>query len=297
MGWVGSPGVGVVSRRETILGLRTPVLEAGPSDRDEAVVFIHGHPGSSRDWQRLMGLVAPFARAVAFDLPGYGEAEKPKDWDYGIGAYGSFTTAALNQLGVRRAHLVVHDLGGGAGLLWAAANPDAFASAVIISTGVLIGFRWHIVARAYQAPLLGEVFAAATNRRGFRLFMRLANRRRPLPDWYLDQLWKDYSYRTRMAALTMYRASPPTGFERLAPLFRQLDRPALVLWGGRDRFVPVEQAERQRESFPRAEVVVLPDSGHWCFIDDPEGAAGHIVPFLRRQLSEWIAADPVGSAG
>jgi len=271
----------VRSREETILGLRTPVLEAGPPDSDEAVVFLHGHPGSSRDWEHLMARVAPFARAVAFDLPGFGKAEKPKDWDYGIGSYGAFTTAALKKLGVRRAHLVVHDLGGGAGLLWAAANPEAFASVVIMSTGVLIGFHWHFVARIYQAPVIGGLLAALTNRLAFRLFMRLVNRRRPLPDWYVEQMWEDYSYRTRLAALTMYRASPPTGFERLAPLFRELDRPALVLWGGRDPFVPVEQAERQRESFPRAEVVVLPDSGHWCFMDDAEGAARHIVPFLR----------------
>jgi len=50
--------------------------------------------------------------------------------------------------------------------------------------------------------------------------------------------------------------------------------------------VPVEQAERQRQTFPSAEVVVLDDSGHWPHIDDPEAAAEAVVPFLRRQLRE-----------
>jgi pimeloyl-ACP methyl ester carboxylesterase len=70
----------------------------------------------------------------------------------------------------------------------------------------------------------------------------------------------------------------------LAPLLAPLDRPALVLWGAHDPFVSVEQAANQRESFPRAEVVVLDDSGHWPFLDDPDRAAAAIVPFLRGQL-------------
>jgi pimeloyl-ACP methyl ester carboxylesterase len=90
--------------------------------------------------------------------------------------------------------------------------------------------------------------------------------------------------------MTMYRNAPSDGFERLAPLFRELDRPALVLWGQKDPFVPVEQAYLQRQSFPSAQVVVLEDSGHWPFIDNPDEAARHIVPFLERQLAGVPAA-------
>jgi pimeloyl-ACP methyl ester carboxylesterase len=48
--------------------------------------------------------------------------------------------------------------------------------------------------------------------------------------------------------------------------------------------VPVEQAERQRQSFPSAEVVILEESGHWPHLDDPEGAAAAIVPFLEHRV-------------
>ena len=84
--------------------------------------------------------------------------------------------------------------------------------------------------------------------------------------------------------MRFYRATPAEAMGVLAPVLRPLDRPALVLWGGHDPFVPVEQAERQRETFPSAEVVVLDESGHWPHIDDPESAAGVVVPFLQRQL-------------
>jgi pimeloyl-ACP methyl ester carboxylesterase len=275
------------------MGLRTVLLEAGSPGDDEAVVFLHGHPGSGRDWEPLLEQTGRFARALAFDLPGYGKSDKPKDWDYSIGTYGTYLAATLNVLNVTRVHLVMHDLGGGAGLAWAAAHPEAFASAVIIDTGVLIGFRWHPLARAIRTPGLGEVFAALTNRPSFRAVMRYYNPQpRKLPRWYVERLWEDYDRRTRTAVMRMYRSAPPTGFERLAPVFSQLDVPALVLWGRHDPACPVEQAELQRRSFPSANVVVLEDSGHWPFIDDREGAASHIIPFLERQLtrSESVVA-------
>ena len=72
----------------------------------------------------------------------------------------------------------------------------------------------------------------------------------------------------------------------LQPALSTLDPPTLVIWGAHDPAVPVEQAERQRESFPSAEIVVLPDSGHWPMLDDPAGVAAALLPFLRRHVSE-----------
>jgi pimeloyl-ACP methyl ester carboxylesterase len=86
--------------------------------------------------------------------------------------------------------------------------------------------------------------------------------------------------------LELYRntADPNDLAELLAPTFRELDRPALVVWGAGDPYLPVGYAERNLEAFPSAELVILEGSGHWPWIDDPESAAGAIVPFLRAQL-------------
>jgi pimeloyl-ACP methyl ester carboxylesterase len=66
---------------------------------------------------------------------------------------------------------------------------------------------------------------------------------------------------------------------------RALDPPTLVIWGSDDRYVPVEQAERQRQSFPSARVEVLPGRGHWVFWEDPETVAALVVGFLRQQVA------------
>ena len=63
------------------------------------------------------------------------------------------------------------------------------------------------------------------------------------------------------------------------------DRPALVVWGVGDPYIKVEQAWRQRETFPRAQVVLLDGCGHWPMLDEPDRLAEAVVPFLAEQGS------------
>src|SRR5687768_12782215 len=93
------------------VGLRTRVLEVGPSAAEEAVVFVHGVPGSADVWRDLMARVGGFARAVAYDLPGFGEADQPALWDYSSSAYALHLAGVLAALRIKRVHLVLTDLG------------------------------------------------------------------------------------------------------------------------------------------------------------------------------------------
>jgi pimeloyl-ACP methyl ester carboxylesterase len=92
--------------------------------------------------------------------------------------------------------------------------------------------------------------------------------------------------------MRFYRSTPPAAFARIIAALRPLDVPALVVWGAHDRFLRVNQAERQREAFPSAQVVVLSDSAHYPPLDDPHAVAAAVVPFLRAQLGGPAAASP-----
>ena len=263
-------------------GLRSPLREVGPPDDPEAVVFVHGNPGSSEDWTDLLGALGGSTRAVAVDMPGFGQADKPSSFDYTVAGYARHLAALLDVLGVGRAHLVLHDFGGPWGLQWAAEHAEAFASAVLINTGVLPGYRWHYLARVWRTPLLGEAAMATTTRAGTGLLLRHGNPR-GLPEPALDRMHRDFDRATRRAVLRLYRAeSHPDRLARAqSDALRPLDRPALVVWGRHDPYLPVTLAARQRDAFPRAEVHVLDGSGHWPFLDDPEGTRALVVPFLR----------------
>lgn len=67
---------------------------------------------------------------------------------------------------------------------------------------------------------------------------------------------------------------------------RPLDLDCLVIWGKCDPYVPWVYADIQKQTFPRATVVVLEDSGHWPFIDNPPAVSSALLPFLRRVTAQ-----------
>ena len=265
-------------------GVRSPVIDTGPADATEAVVFVHGTPGSGHDWDELIRRVRGVARAIAPDMPGFGAADKPRGFDHTVQGYARHLGGILEQLGVRRAHLVLHEFGGSWGLTWALAHPQALASVTLINTGVLIDYSWHRYAKVWRVPVAGEVLQAATSRLGFR---QLAGRENPgLSRDQVDRLYDAGKHRqTKLATRRLFRATDADSGERTmsAPL-RELDPPALVVWGSEDRYVPVEQAERQRTSLPSARVEILEGRGHWPFWEDPDAVAALVVPFLEQQI-------------
>ncbi len=263
-----------------VAGIRTPLISAGDPAAREAVVFVHGNPGSSRDWVDLVGAVGPHARALAWDAPGFGRADKPADFEYTVEGYAGFIGRVLVALGVERAHLVLHDFGAPWGLRWAVGHPDKFASVVLLNMGVLIDYKWHVLAKIWRTPGVGELFMATTTRPAWRMMAKVGNPR-PLPPEYVDRLYDDFDTSTRKAVLKLYRATPAAELGWGSAQLRQLDRPALVVWGLKDPYIPVEQAELQRVSFPHAEVHILEDSGHWPFMDNPERVRELVVPFLQ----------------
>lgn len=107
-------------------GVRSPYLETGPPGEAEAAVFVHGYPGSPRDWEDLLARIGQFMRAVAPDLRDLGHTVEAEGAARRLGAF-------LEETGIRRAHLVLHGLGGLWGLEWAREHPEAFASVTLIN--------------------------------------------------------------------------------------------------------------------------------------------------------------------
>lgn len=278
----------ITTTSAVVSGVRSPVLQAGDAERAEAVVFVHGNPGPAEDWRDLLERTGEFARAVAPDMPGYGNADKPKEFTYTIEGYGQHLAGVLDQLGIRRAHLVMHDFGGPWGLTWAVQHPDQFASATLINTGVLLDYKWHKFAKIWRTPGLGELFQVSTTRSGFRTLLGRDNPRLQPP--MLDRLYDvSKAWPTKRAVLKIYRATPASAMGSLRDSLRVLDRPALVVFGTGDVYIPWQQAERQRESFPSARIELLEGLGHWPFLEDPARVAEVVIPFLREQAGAPVA--------
>jgi pimeloyl-ACP methyl ester carboxylesterase len=231
------------------------------------IVYCHGNPTHGEDWLPFLERGGP---ALAIDMPGWGRSDRPADFDYSMYGLSAFLERCLDELGVSRRKLVVHDWGGLA-LIGAQRRPDLVERLVIAnSVPLLPGYRWHWIAQLWRRRPLGEFLNATTTKASMALLMRQARGDRgPMPPEFVEMVWSRWDKGTRRATLDLYRHADP---DRLAAAGRDLGKlacPALVLWGERDPYLPIRFAEAYAAALPDARLELIPGAGHWPWIDQP----------------------------
>ena len=269
--------------RIEINGVAAPIAEAGPSEATEAAVCLHAVPGSGRDFQWLLPETGNVMRSIALDLPGFGRADKPRDFPYSIEGYQQWLAPAIDELGVKRAHLILHSFHSQTGLMWAAMHPDKCASVTLLAGGVLENYPGNWIANIWKTRIAGEILQATTTRPVFKLVMQRGNWR-ALPGKWLDDLITEDDRDTRWVTLQLYRATNFDDGHILRQALASRNLPALVIWGRKDPFISWTYAERQRETFANAEVHVWDDCGHLPHVQHPGRTAEKVTAFLRSQI-------------
>ncbi|HWJ50473.1 MAG TPA: alpha/beta hydrolase [Solirubrobacteraceae bacterium] len=239
-------------------------------------LYLHGVPSNSDEWVQLLAR----SGGLAPDLPGFGRSGKPGYLSYTIAEFDTFIERFLDMVGVERVRLVVHDWGA-VGLAFAQRLPERVERLVVINAvPFLPGYRWHRTARIWRTPVLGELSMGFTFRRTLRLLSRESNvTPGPMPDAWLDSVMDHFDEGTQRAILRLYRSSPPEVLEAAGEQLGALSMPALVAWGVKDPYIPARFAAEYAHALPHAELIELPDAGHWPWIDRPD-LIDRLVEFL-----------------
>ena len=148
-------------RRFEAGGVRSFVREQGEGPD---VVLLHGVPASSFLYRKVVPRLADQGvRAIAFDFPGLGLADRPERFDYSWSGLARWLGEAIDALELDRFHLVVHDIGGPIGCEWAVRNPSRLLSLTALNTDLgPADFRPPWVMRPFRVRGLGELWLRAT---------------------------------------------------------------------------------------------------------------------------------------
>ena len=256
----------IVEKRATV-GDAEVLWREAPASTPAPVLYLHGVPTSGSDWLPFLARTG----GIAPDLPGFGRSGKSAGFDYSIPGYAAWLRAFVARLELERLSLVVHDWGA-VGLALAQEAPELIERLVVIDAVPFVaGYRWHTIARIWRTPVLGELFMGTTTRRGARF---LARRTRSVPeehvDTWIDEHLPNFDHGTQRAILRLYRSAPPDVLAEAGRQLHLVTAPALVVWGGRDPFLPTEFAGRIADALGGETAVEIVDAGHWPFVDRPE---------------------------
>jgi pimeloyl-ACP methyl ester carboxylesterase len=246
-------------------------------------IYVHGNPSHSEDW---VSFLRRGGAALAIDLPGWGRSGRPDPdrFDYTMRGLDAFLERCLEELGVKQRKLVVHDWGALA-LIGAQRRPELLERLVLVNAVPLLpGYRWHWVARLWRRRGVGEALMATNNRPALALGLRDARGdRAAMPREFVDMVWDHWDRGTSAAILRLYRDADPERLAEAGSDLGRIDCPALVVWGGRERYLPPRFGRLYAERLPQAQFEVVPGAGHWPWLEDPS---------LIDRVLAFLAEDP-----
>ena len=256
--------------------------------RGPAVLLIHGITSSSRTWRTVMPALAEHHTVVAPDLLGHGRSAKPRG-DYSLGGYASGLRDLMVALEIPSATVVGHSLGGGVAMQFAYQFPERVERLVLVDSGGL-GSEVSLVLRAatlpgaeYVLPLLasgplrgaGAALGSVLGRVGLRASADV----RGMAEGF--ESLGDGAAR-RAFVHTARSVIDPAGqrVDATDRLYLAEHVPSLIVWGDRDRMIPVQHGRDAHELMPGSRLEVFPGAGHFPFNDDPERFVAVLADFI-----------------
>jgi pimeloyl-ACP methyl ester carboxylesterase len=263
-------------------GMSVHLRDEGPAVDPVPIILIHGTSASLHTWEGWASALRSRHRVVSFDLPGFGLTGPAPSGDYSSEANVRFMRSLLNRLDIQHCVLAGNSLGGNIALATAFALPDRVDKLVLVdsggyptvSTSVPIGFR---VARI---PGLNRLMQSMLPRGLIESSLRSvygdpAKVTPALIDRYFDMTLREGN---RSALL---RRFGQTDFGSHADRISALKLPTLIIWGGRDRLIPPENAEHFHRDIAGSRLVVFDDLGHVPQEEDPARTVAAVENFLE----------------
>src|SRR4051794_8393391 len=264
-----------------------------------AIVLIHGITSSSRTWRQVMPALAEHHTVVAPDLLGHGRSAKPRG-DYSLGAYASGVRDLLIYLGIDKVTVVGHSLGGGIAMQFAYQFPDMLERLVLVDSGGLgggVGLALRAAALPGSELVLPLLFGGPQRRVGRAInsaLRRLGVKERADVQGLLEGLDSLGDRAGRRAFLHTARAVIDPRGQRIDArdrLYLSADVPTLVVWGERDRIIPMQHGRQAADLMPHSRFEVIPGAGHFPFNYDPERFAGLLREFIASTEPAELSMD------
>jgi len=247
--------------------VRDQLIEYKDEGTGRVVVLLHGWGTNLGTFDQLAGGLARQFRVIRFDFPGFGQSPKPSD-DWHVREYAQLTRDLLQKLKIDDIHAIIaHSFGGRVvikGISQGYLNPE---KVVLIGAA---GVKPHQSATKSLYKGVAKVGKLVTS-------VPILNKIQPALRQRLYSAAGSTDYLEAKALQTIFLN---TINEDLLPFVRTITQPALLIWGENDLETPVADARKMMNELHDSKLLVVPDAGHFVYLDDSLAVRQSIEAFL-----------------
>jgi len=278
---------GLRAERIVLHGNHVSFLRAGEGP---PLLLLHGIAGSYETWAPLIPALSEDFTVIAPDMLGHGNSAKPRG-DYSLGAYAAGVRDLMLALGFDSATVVGHSLGGGVAMQFAYQFPMHTDRLGLVSSGGL-GDDVNFFLRAATLPgaelvlpLITKAWVTGTGRTiaGWLGAVGLN------PGSDVTEIARGYASLADPEARAAFLSTARSVIDHRGQRVSARDRlyladaiPTTIVWGERDRIIPVSHAHAAAEEMPGSELTVFDDAGHFPHLDRPLPFTRGLTRFIKR---------------
>ena len=244
------------------------------------VVLVHGTPFSSRVWRRIAPELAENHRVYVFDLLGYGASEKREGQDVSLAAQGKLLARLLEHWELESTSIVGHDFGGAIALRAHLLEGRDFARIALVDAVSVAPWGSPFYRLVKDYPGVFRQIPGYMHRAMLAAYIRDATYR-PMGDEEMYPYIEPWLGKEGQAAFyRQIEQNDQRYTDEVEPLYGQIERPVLILWGEEDRWMSVEVGQKLHSAILGSRFETIPECAHLAQEDATHSVLRHLTEFL-----------------
>ena len=259
-------------------GLRLHLRDSGPKAAP-AVIMVHGFGGSLHSWEPWAQALSTDHRVIRFDLPGCGLTAPDPSGNYTDARSMQLLIALMDRLGIARASIVGHSIGGRIAWTFAATHPERVDKLVLVAPDGFAspGFAYG---QAPEVPVSAELMRYVLPKPLLRMSLEPAYGNAAFLSDDLTTRYHDLMLAPGSRDALLARMRQTTLIDPI-PLLQRIQAPTLLVWGEADAMIPFANSADYLKAIPHATRVSLPGVGHLPQEEAAEASIAAVRDFLK----------------
>jgi pimeloyl-ACP methyl ester carboxylesterase len=262
-------------------GMSVHLRDEGPRDDPEPIILLHGTGASLHTWDAWTEVLKAKHRVIRVDLPGFGLTGPTKDGNYQMPAYTHFINSLMDKLQIKRAILAGNSFGGDVSWQTAVTDPDRVSRLILVdasgyaTTAASVPIAFKLAQMPALSRLLSNILPRSVVESSVRnVYADPAKVTPELVDRYYDLALRAGN---RKAITERFAQNKPGQNESAV---KQITVPTLIIWGGLDRLITPDNAEKFHRDIAGSQLIVFEKLGHVGHEEDPAATVAAVQAFL-----------------